>query len=296
VFRNLPNAHNTLVDKKSEHLAERFGKPDVRFKVERAIEAEAGLECGSVVIHCPKINTAQKIANVLLYLSSEEAGVGEVRKLRDVGEMANGFFKAHQEAVHAVEEMYRSMWRLAVYVAPKYLKEWLEIAEVAGRVILREFDPNNEYPKERWENDGHLVRELRQKYGHRDSGQKGREPSELDRLVATGAVERSAVEEDVKKATRQRAVLRIVLAAVGKDRLEKREEKLLGDFVDQEVVPMESQDFIGWQNQAGSEFIPQQANLQLEGSRHFKAGDMAGVVDKLRQSVTRFKDWKNKGK
>ena len=111
VFRNLPNEHNKQVDKKSADLAEHFKDPTVRFRVERSIESHAHLEPGTVVIHCPKFNTAQKIANVLLALPDDD-NVTDVRKLRHIGELDPGLFTAHQVAIGAVEEMYRSMWRL----------------------------------------------------------------------------------------------------------------------------------------------------------------------------------------
>jgi hypothetical protein len=172
VFRNLPNAHNKLVDKKSEDLATRFLNASVRYRVQRSIEATAGLRRGSVVIHRPRINTAQNIANVLLVVPEDDGTRGEVRKLRDVGELDPEVFGSHQKAIKAVEDMYRSMWRLSVCIAPEYLDRWEKIAEVAGQVIFKEFDPADEYPNQQWENDQHLARELRQKYGSRQAKEK----------------------------------------------------------------------------------------------------------------------------
>jgi hypothetical protein len=38
------------------------------------------------------------------------------------------------------------MWRLAVYVGPEYLDRWWKIADVAGSVVFKQFDPNDDHP------------------------------------------------------------------------------------------------------------------------------------------------------
>jgi hypothetical protein len=118
-----------------------------------SIEA-AGLRLGSVVIHGPRRTTAAKIANVLLVKPGAEAD--RVCKLRDLASIDSEMFAKHQEAVQAVEQMYRSMWRLAVYVAPEYLGRQKEIAEMVGREIFQQLDTHDHYEDSAelaWEND-----------------------------------------------------------------------------------------------------------------------------------------------
>jgi hypothetical protein len=154
VFRASPNTRDLRLQVGAEGLARTFAKPDVRFSVERRIEEAAGLRLGSVVIHCPRRTTAAKIANVLLVKPGAEAD--RVCKLRDLASIDSEMFAKHQEAVQAVEQMYRSMWRLAVYVAPEYLGRQKEIAEMVGREIFQQLDTHDHYEDSAelaWEND-----------------------------------------------------------------------------------------------------------------------------------------------
>jgi hypothetical protein len=287
IFRNLPNAHNRFVDKKSEDLATHFLDASTRFRVERAIEERARLKRGTVVIHCPRINTAQKIANVLLVLPEGDGSHGEVRKLRDVGELDRDVFGSHQDAIKAVEDMYRSMWRLSVCAAPEYLNRWEEISDIAGEVIFQEFDAAREYPDNKWENDRHLVRELKQKYGT----QVSRESvvlvrvTEVDQLVAAGLLDSDTADEQVRKAIRPEAVLRVLLPAIGRDRLEKKEERLFNDFVEANVQPMESDQFVSWVGSIKSQFLPEQPTLPLGTERHFKIGDFVSILERLKETL-----------
>jgi hypothetical protein len=50
-----------------KHLAEHFKKADYRYSFEREIEKESGLPYGSIVIHCPRFDTAMKQADVLVF-------------------------------------------------------------------------------------------------------------------------------------------------------------------------------------------------------------------------------------
>jgi hypothetical protein len=154
VFRASPNTRDLRLQVGAEGLATTFEKPDVRFAVERRIEVAAGLRLGSVVIHCPRRTTAAKIANVLLVKPGAEAD--SVCKLRDLASIDPEMFSKHQEAVQAVEQMYRSMWRLAVYLAPEYLDQQKEIAQIIGREIFQQLDIHDHYedaPDLTWEND-----------------------------------------------------------------------------------------------------------------------------------------------
>jgi hypothetical protein len=290
VFRNLPNAHNKLVKRKSEDLAKHFLDASVRYRVERTIESQAGLKHGSLVIHCPRMNTARKIANVLLVLPDADGDHGEVKKLRHVGELDPAVFGAHQTAIKAVEDMYRSMWRLAVYVAPEYLDRWEDIAKSAGNVIFSEFDLSGDYPGEQWQNDHHLIRELDRKYGRRDSPRLTREIRfpEIESLVNAGLLDTSSAQEELGRALRRQVVLNVVLPATGKERLERRDEKPFAEFIDQDILPMSQNQFVGWLQHVKTTFIAPQGELPLEGARHFKTGDISAVLDRLRETIKSF--------
>jgi hypothetical protein len=166
VFRNLPNSKNTVLRKRPEQLADTFKNPVTRFRAERAIEQRANLRCGSIVIHCPRRITAQKVANVLLVFPTKD-GKGELpAKLRDIRDLDPDVFGAHQEAILAVERMYESMWRLVVYVTPEALSQYPTVTESAGKVIFDTMDEDRSYPDEKgWENDRHLTTELELKFG-----------------------------------------------------------------------------------------------------------------------------------
>jgi hypothetical protein len=166
VFRNLPNSKNTLLRKKPEQLALTFMDPVIRFKAERKIEERAGLRRGSVVIHCPRRITAQKVANVLLVFPTKDGSAEMPEKLRDIKQLDPDVFGAHQDAILAVEKMYESMWRLVVYVAPDALARYPVVTESAGKVIFDTMDEYQSYPDEKgWDNDKHLAIELERKFG-----------------------------------------------------------------------------------------------------------------------------------
>lgn len=168
VFRASPNTRDLRLQVGAEGLARTFAKPDVRFAVERRIEEAAGLRLGSVVIHCPKRTTAAKIANVLLVKPGAEAD--DVCKLRDLASLDAEMFTKHQEAVQAVEQMYRSMWRLAVYLAPEYLGREKEIGHVIGREIFQQLDTHDHYDDAAdltWENDLDYESHVPKHAGHR---------------------------------------------------------------------------------------------------------------------------------
>jgi HD superfamily phosphohydrolase len=166
VFRNLPNSKNTILRKKPEQLAETFKDPVVRFRAERDIEKKAGLRPGSVVIHCPRRITAQKVANVLLVFPTGDGKGESPTKLRNIKELDQDVFGAHEEAIQAVERMYGSMWRLVVYVVPEALANYPAVTASAGKVIFDTMDEDHSYPEEKgWENDSYLATELEQKFG-----------------------------------------------------------------------------------------------------------------------------------
>ena len=111
--------------------------------------------------HRPTRTTARKIANVLLTKPSGE-GVDEICKLKDIGSLDGPIFGEHQKAIKAVEQMYGSMWRLTVFVAPEHLPRYKEISETAGRVIFKTIDVHGQFADRDmpWENDPNLEREL----------------------------------------------------------------------------------------------------------------------------------------
>jgi hypothetical protein len=151
-----------LVD--PQKLANLFRNPDIRYGAEREIERRSKLPTGSITIHCPRSQTAEKIAAVLL---TRPEGGNRISQLRDIATLDPKVFSKHQEAVLAVEAMYQSMWRLVVYVAPEYLPDFETISRVAGRVILEVAAGGAlaSAPDLGWENDPQLAKELKAKLG-----------------------------------------------------------------------------------------------------------------------------------
>jgi HD superfamily phosphohydrolase len=171
VFRALASTKDPKLQAGAEILADLFRDPNVRFNAEREIERRAELDKGTVTIHCPVRNTAQKIANVFL---TKPGGSGadihdEVWKLKHIGSLDKEIFGDHEAAVTAVERMYRSMWRLMVYVAPEHIEGWEDIEKVAGQVIFEAVDRHKHFGGQllRWENDQNLLDELADKVGRR---------------------------------------------------------------------------------------------------------------------------------
>lgn len=168
VFRALPDVATPTLDLSAADMAELFKQPAVRFDAERQIEAKANLPRGSIVIHCPRLNTAEKIANVLLVMPEVRVegrviSTSRVRKLRHIGAMTP-IFEAHQQAITAVEKMYESMWRLVVYVAPEYFDRWSDIAQNCGSVLYEALDHDHHNPDEALQNDVTLEQEIRLRF------------------------------------------------------------------------------------------------------------------------------------
>lgn len=165
VWRALPSSADARLQAGAEALADLFRQPDLRYEAERQIEIKSGLPLGTVTIHCPNRKTARKIANVLLTRPGPD-GEDEICKLKDIGYLDGPVFGEHQKAVKAVEEMYGSMWRLTVYVAPEHLDRYKEIAEVSGQVVFKTVDVHGQFDGRQemfWKNDPNLQTELKSK-------------------------------------------------------------------------------------------------------------------------------------
>jgi HD superfamily phosphohydrolase len=165
VFRASPGTKQTLLQLTADDLAHIFTDPALRYRTERQIEDKARLPQGTITIHCPRRNTAEKIANVLLTKPAEDGGTDPVHPLNEISELDQKTFEKHRVAVTAVEDMYKSMWRLTVFAAPEHMERWKDISDAAGRAIFEaaaEFhdDPCKDRPDGSWPNDEHLVREL----------------------------------------------------------------------------------------------------------------------------------------
>ena len=118
VYRILPGTVRVPgVNLSHDELAERFLQAEERWLAEREIEKRAGLPRGSVVIHCPVAKGPRKTANILMVWKDKD-GTENARPLRKVNELVPDLFEEHARAVTALEDMYRSMWRLVVSVPP----------------------------------------------------------------------------------------------------------------------------------------------------------------------------------
>ncbi len=93
-------------------IAERYAQSTVRFNLERRIENQCVLPIGSLFIHCPPRKTSMKIAEALVV----GADLAEVAHLRDVTKVSNEGLRPYEDEIRAVEEMYRSIWQMHVYL------------------------------------------------------------------------------------------------------------------------------------------------------------------------------------
>jgi hypothetical protein len=178
VWRALPSSNDPRLQAGAESLADLFRQATIRYEAERQIETNAGLPLGTVTIHCPERTTARKIANVLLTRPGPDGD--EICKLKDIGSLDGPIFGEHQKAVKAVEQMYGSMWRLTVYVAPEHLVQYKKIADAAGQVVFRTADLHGQFEDRSeimWNNDCNLQKELESKL---DSTQSSASPEDSE--------------------------------------------------------------------------------------------------------------------
>jgi HD superfamily phosphohydrolase len=166
VFRASPGTKQPQLRLDADDLAKIFTLPDIRYKTERNIEDIAELPKGTITIHCPRRNTAEKIANVLLTKPAEDGGTDPVHKLNCISELDSKTFGKHEDAVKAVEAMYKSMWRLTVYAAAEHMDKWTKISKAAGHAIFAAADEahgsrcKRDWPNGCWDNDSNFEQEL----------------------------------------------------------------------------------------------------------------------------------------
>ena len=155
VFRALPDMN--VDGNRPRDVARRIGDPIVRSRIEREIEISADLPRGTVVMHCPPGDGPVKIAAMLLVM--EEGG--RAHQLRDIGELNESLFLQHQEAVLALEKMYKSMWRLEVAVAPPFRPEFERLELIIRQALYKELTGRHLVDHE-LPNDPLLRRELQE--------------------------------------------------------------------------------------------------------------------------------------
>jgi hypothetical protein len=163
VFRVLPSLQEGKLKVTPSTVADKLRKPELRYRIEREIEIEANLRLGSIVIHCPRESTAEKIANALLVMPDADAEKAKICRLTDITQLSLELFSTHERAIKAVESMYKSMWRLVVYVSPDYLPHYEEIVAKAGQVLFKAVgskDAQKMYPGAALSNDPMLQLEL----------------------------------------------------------------------------------------------------------------------------------------
>lgn len=135
VFRLLPNVELDSIAVQGElpvqSIASTFLDPFTRHETERRIEKECGFPLGSIVLHCPPATGPTKIAKIYV----TDGATWKKAYLRDIGKIDGNIFLEHQKAVHALEEMYRSTWRLIVSVAPPHTRDWEKASGKIGTIL-----------------------------------------------------------------------------------------------------------------------------------------------------------------
>jgi HD superfamily phosphohydrolase len=134
IFRLLPNVAIEGLGLNAENVAAFFLKPINRSSAEREIERRARLPHGTVTIHCPSGEGPKKIAEILIL--SEKKNGERALLLRDIGGVDSKIFAKHETAIQALEEMYASMWRLVVSVAPPFHLQHSDINREISRVLF----------------------------------------------------------------------------------------------------------------------------------------------------------------
>ena len=136
IFRLLPGdeVHELNID--AEQVAELFVDATMRAMAEREIESRCGLPRSSVTIHCPRSDGPKKIAEILMVGTTRDGAVPQAYPLREIGKIDPKIFAKHETAIVALEEMYKSMWRLIVSVAPPYVAQHDQLNKRIGRVLF----------------------------------------------------------------------------------------------------------------------------------------------------------------
>jgi HD superfamily phosphohydrolase len=240
-----------------------------RLAMERKLAAAAGAEEGAVIIYCPSPSMQSKEVDARLEISENR-----VLPLR-VQEEA---FTYHAE-VELLKHYYASLWRAYIFVAPRIFAD-----EIRCKAIVDAFCDHyklptaSAYQKVR----GHRFAAADAEPGESlpPEARKTAAPApEVDQLVAAGLVD----EADLRTAMRPRAILRMVLPVLGKQSLDRREDKLFSEFIQDEIYPMQSQEFVAWLDHAKRELGPP------AGSERFHAGDITIIITRLREAIKNFR-------
>jgi HD superfamily phosphohydrolase len=95
-------------------LAKRYNRPDERFKLERYIEKMCDLPLGTVHVHCPVATTSMKVAHALV-VGNDLTNVSHLRTVTKIyGDSEQ--LSPYEQEIQAIEDMYRSIWRMNIYV------------------------------------------------------------------------------------------------------------------------------------------------------------------------------------
>jgi HD superfamily phosphohydrolase len=144
IFRLLPSARVPQLNFSAEQIAPFFLEPENRMRAERLIEQLAELPKGTVTIHCPTATGPRKIAEILMLAEHDGDRGEEAYPLRELSSIDRDIFEKHEHAIKAVEEMYRSMWRLMVSVAPPHYENHVMINKRIARALFAVLS-NEEY-------------------------------------------------------------------------------------------------------------------------------------------------------
>jgi hypothetical protein len=238
VFRTLPTYEQGHIS--AADLERAFRDAGRRYEAEREIERRARLPLGAVVIHCPKITTARKVAATLVVNRSSDgrSPLTRPRRLEEISQLEpKGIFQKHEEAVRAVEDMYKSMWRLTVYVSPEHLHERGRIVDAASQVLWERARPASETGAGVVSNDQMLELELSAKEAEWQSYEAA-----MRSVAAAGPVEgvvtprvagpRPAADGELIRDARLYRLWQVLYTQVGADDFDRAcKDKGLGDLV-----------------------------------------------------------------
>lgn len=160
LFRLLPNVELDTIAVQGhppvQSIASTFLDPTTRHETERRIEKECNLPLGSIVLHCPPAKGPTKIAKIYV----TDGATWKKAYLRVIGKIDNNIFLEHQKAVNALEEMYRSTWRLIVSVTPPYTRNWEDASKKIGNILRGIMAGGAAVEGVSFKNDEYMIREL----------------------------------------------------------------------------------------------------------------------------------------
>lgn len=147
------SATNTI----KKTLADKFKNAQFRYGFERTIELEAGLPYGTIVIHCPRFDTAMKPADVLIFGANPNKVIAFKEITDDAHELIS--LSEYVKEAKAIETSYLNIWNMYFFVQQAQMHRWPLINIIIKKHLNSSVNLTNEIS-----NSNDLINQLRNEY------------------------------------------------------------------------------------------------------------------------------------